>query len=402
MPSAEPLAADVAEEQLAGRSLRVAMIGQKGVPASYGGIEHHVEELGARLAQAGVEVTVYCRASYADSFPRRYRQMRLVVAPTVASKHLDALVHSITSTVHALRSGVDVVHYHGLGPGLAAAIVRLCSTAKVVLTVHGLDHERAKWSLPARLVLRRAYWMSGHAPHHVIAISADLHHHYQSHFPRAVAHIPNGVALHEPGPQPSRFVEEHGLQRGRYVLFVGRLVPEKRPLLLLEACRGALPEGWQVVLVGDSSFSDDYVARLKSYAQGMPEAVLPGYVYGADLAALYSNCGVFVQPSDLEGLPLTLLEAIASGVPVVASDISPHREILDGCTCGSHVLVAAGDVEALRHAIQAVAHSSAGLPADRAHVADLLARYDWDQAAADVLTLYRKLTNYADAPARAH
>ncbi|MEO7267691.1 MAG: glycosyltransferase, partial [Knoellia sp.] len=118
------------------------MIGQKGLPASYGGIEHHVEQLGRLLAaRPDVEVTVYCRRGYCPDVGPAYLGMRLVCTPTLASKHLEAISHSITSTVHALMSGADVVHYHALGPGLVAPLVRYLSRAKVVLTVHGLDHE---------------------------------------------------------------------------------------------------------------------------------------------------------------------------------------------------------------------------------------------------------------------
>lgn len=379
-------------EQRRTRPLRVAMIGQKGVPATFGGIERHVEELGARLAERGAVVTVYCRRSYAQDVPPAHRGMRLIVTPTVASKHLDALVHSLTSTVHALVSGTDVVHYHALGPGLAAPLSRL-ARAKVVLTVHGLDQERAKWSGLAQRVLGAAYWMSGHVPQAIVTVSKALAQRYADDFGRTAVYIPNGVAGATFDQPMGRLGTEFGLEPGRYVLFVGRIVPEKRPDLLLRAARH-LPDGVKVVIVGDSSFSDDYVDAMKEAAGADERVVLPGYLFGSELAAAFENAAVFVQPSDVEGLPLTLLEALSYGVPIVASDIAPHKEVVSLCQCPGHRIFPAGDPDALgRELVTALGLGTA----DRAVVKEdcdrLLAPYDWDRSAEALLGLYSDLAD---------
>ncbi|MGG5259515.1 glycosyltransferase family 4 protein [Phycicoccus avicenniae] len=369
-------------------------MGQKGAPATFGGIEHHVEELGARLAELGVEVTVYCRRSYASEFPREHRGMRLVVTPTVASKHLDAIVHSVTSTLHALVTGTDVVHYHAPGPGLAAPIARYASRADVVLTIHGLDHERAKWAGAAQRVLGFAYWMSGKVPDAVVTVSRALADRYREDSGRRATYIPNGVAPARRGEPLGRLATEHGLEPGRYALFVGRLVPEKRPDLLIEAAR-YLPDGVKMVLVGDSSFSDEYVAGLREAAAGDDRVVLPGYLYGRELSAVYANAAVYVQPSDVEGLPLTLLEALSHGVPVVASDIPPHREVVTACGCGGHRTFAAGDAEHLgRELVTALRRGEEAAEAVADDAASLLAPYDWDLATGELLALYRDLTGH--------
>ncbi|WP_404352605.1 glycosyltransferase family 4 protein [Phycicoccus jejuensis] len=373
------------------RPLRVAMVGQKGAPATFGGIEHHVEELGARLAERGVDVTVYCRRSYAADVPSTHRGMRLVVTPTVASKHLDAIVHSITSTVHAVVRGADIVHYHAPGPGLAAPLARYLSRSRVVLTIHGLDHERAKWAGLAQRVLGLAYWMSGHVPDAVVTVSRALAERYRADFDRAATYIPNGVAEASPGEPLGRLATELGLEPGRYVLFVGRMVPEKRPDLLVEAAT-MLPEGVRMVVVGDSSFSDDYVAGLRAAAEKDERVVLPGYLYGREKSAVYANAAVYVQPSDVEGLPLTLLEALSYGVPVVASDIPPHLEVLSNCRCGAHRTFPAGDAAALGRELAGVLGVVAQDPEPVAvDAAALLAPYDWDVATDELLALYRRL-----------
>jgi glycosyltransferase involved in cell wall biosynthesis len=220
----------------AGRGLRIAMIGQKGLPATFGGIEHHVEELGSRMAASGHEVTVFCRTNYGDGQRRQHRGMRLVELPTVGTKHLDAIVHSALATVVAMRGDFDIVHYHAIGPGALAVLPRLASRAKVVLTLHGLDDERAKWGRMAKAVLRTAGWISSRAPDAIIAVSRDLQRHYRDVRGRQTVYIPNGVCIREPGPTDP-VLNRFGLTAGDYVLFVGRLVPEKAPDLLVRAFR---------------------------------------------------------------------------------------------------------------------------------------------------------------------
>nr|MDT0658474.1 glycosyltransferase family 4 protein [Micromonospora sp. DSM 115978] len=371
------------------RSLRIAMIGQKGMPATYGGIERHVEELASRLAGRGHEVTVYCRESYGSVPLDRYRGVKLRQVRTVASKHLDAIVHSSTSTLAALRDRPDIVHYHGLGPGLVAPLPRYLARSKVVLTVHGLDHQRAKWGRAAKAVLETAHLFSGHVPDAQVAVSRALAVHYQDRFGAPARYIPNGVAT--PRKLPARQIRSRfGLAPGGYLLMVGRLVPEKSADLMVRAFR-QIPTALRLVIVGGSSFSDDFVARVRAEAAGDPRVVLTGFAYGDLLAELYSNAAGFVQPSRLEGLPLTLLEAASYGLPVAASDISPHVEVLGEDAPGRR-LFRDGDADDLVRAVtQLVAEPAterAGAEALRARVAD---EYTWDAATAELERLYLEL-----------
>lgn len=370
------------------RPLRVAMIGQKGVPATYGGIERHVEEMASRLAGLGHEVTVYCRDSYGAVEETRHRGIRLRRARTVPSKHLDAIVHSATSTVAALTERPDIVHYHGLGPVLTAPLARYASRARVVLTVHGLDNQRDKWGRAARTVLGTAYRLSGHLPDARVTVSRGLAAHYASRFGRPARYIPNGVVA--PTHLPPRELSRFGLRPGNYLLLVGRLVPEKAADLLVRAFR-QLPTDLRLAIVGGSSFTDGYVAQLRAAAGDDPRIVFTDFVYGDVLAELYSHAAAFVQPSRLEGLPLTVLEAASYGLPVVASDIEPHREMLDRDGPGQR-LFRDGDVDDLRRALHTV---TADLPAERAGAALLrdrvLAEYSWDAAARELEELYFSL-----------
>ncbi|MCX4472536.1 GDP-mannose-dependent alpha-(1-6)-phosphatidylinositol monomannoside mannosyltransferase [Micromonospora sp. MW-13] len=370
------------------RPLRVAMIGQKGVPATYGGIERHVEEMASRLAAFGHEVTVYCRDSYGDVSVEQHRGIRLRRARTVASKHLDAIVHSTTSTLAALAERPDIVHYHGLGPILTAPLARYASRSKVVLTVHGLDNQRDKWGRAARAVLGAAYRLSGYVPDARVTVSRGLSTHYATRFGRPARYIPNGVAA--PRHLPPRQLDSLGLRPGGYLLLVGRLVPEKAADLLVRAFR-RLPTDLRLVVVGGSAFTDEFVARLRREAGDDPRIVFTGFVYGEQLAELYSHAAAFVQPSRLEGLPLTLLEAASYGLPVVASDIEPHVEVLERDAPGRR-LFRDGDGDDL---LRALATVTADVPAERAGAALLrdrvLAEYNWDAAARDLERLYFEL-----------
>ena len=370
--------------------MRIAMIGSRGVPATFGGIEHHVEELGCRLAARGHDVIVYARTNYVEKPVDEYLGMRVKRLPTVNRKHLDAIVHSVVSTQDAMREGVDVVHYHVIGPGIPAFLSRSFSRAKVVLTVHGRDGERAKWGHGARAVLSSAEWLSARVPDATIVVSRDLQRHYATAYKRRTYHIPNGVDPAEPR-EADEITRRWGLTAGSYVLFVGRLVPEKAPDLLIRAVR-QLSGDRRLVVAGGSSFTDAYVTALRESARDDPRIELTGYVYGDVLRELYTNAATFVLPSSLEGLPLTLLEAASYGTPIVASDIPPHLEIV-GQEAPGRRLFRTGSKDELLAAIE---RSIADPRAERAGAAafrdDVLDRYRWDAAVEETESVYERIT----------
>lgn len=305
------------------------MLGLRGVPATYGGVERHVEELGAELVARGHEVTVFCRTNYVARNPAgaaTYRGMRLRHLPTVGTKHLDAIAHTALATLRSL-AGFDVVHYHALGPGLLTPIPAALSRARVVQTVHGLDAGRAKWGPAARSVLHAGEWLSARVPDATITVSRSLAEHYWRRHGRRTRSIPNGVRA-PAARRAEEIARRWGLARDGYVLFVGRLVPEKAPHLLVQAFRRLAAPHLRLVVAGGSSYTDDYVARLHRLAAGDDRVIFTGYLYGPVLEELYSNAALFVSPSALEaGPPLTLLEAAAAGSPVLVSDIAPQLEL---------------------------------------------------------------------------
>ena len=360
------------------KPLRIALIGQRGVPATFGGIEHHVEEIGSRLAMRGHDVTVYTRTNYTDERHDRYRGMRPRYLPTVNSKHLDAIVHSALSTLDAIVRRADIVHYHAVGPAMLAVLPRFLSRAKVVVTVHGLDADRAKWGGSARIVLRFAQWLSARVPDVTIVVSRDLETYYRDRHRRRTAYIPNGV--NEPTLRPPHEITERFDLRGDdYVLFVGRMVPEKAPDVLIRAFR-SLETDRRLVLAGGSSYTDDYLRSLEALAASDRRVLMPGYVYGRALEELYANATAFVLPSSLEGLPLTLLEAASYGIPLVVSDIPPHLEVV-GDDGPGHRTFRSGDERSLAGALRQVLTDPRSERRDAKTLRDvILSSYAWDTA----------------------
>ncbi|MFI5370535.1 MAG: glycosyltransferase family 4 protein [Candidatus Eisenbacteria bacterium] len=305
--------------------MRIAMIGQKGVPATYGGIEHHVEEIATRLAARGHEVSVFCRLHYTPA-GATLPGVRLLRRPSVPTKHLDTASHVLWSTAESLARRFDIVHFHALGPSALAGLPRLTG-ARTVVTVHGLDWQRQKWGHFAQWCLKQCEGPAAHFPNRTIVVSKTLRQHFRDHHKCDAVFIPNGTNL--PVPRPARKLNALGLTPGRYVLFVGRLVPEKGVHFLCEAF-SRIPTDVKLALVGGLSFSQDYFDRLKRFESDRVRFL--DYVYGETLEELWSNAYLVVQPSVMEGLSIALLEALSYGRCVLISDIPENREVAEECS----------------------------------------------------------------------
>jgi glycosyltransferase involved in cell wall biosynthesis len=312
--------------------------------------------------------------------------MRLAYLPTVGTKHADAIVHSVLSSVAAMAHRPDIIHYQAIGPGLVAPLPRALSSAKILLTVHGLDGLREKWGPGARKALALAEWMSGRVPDATIVVSRALARHYRARYGTDATFIPNGVDAREPSPA-REIVSRYRLRPGSYLLFVGRLVPEKAPHLLVRAFRQVRGD-IRLVIAGGSSFTDRYVESLTKEAARDHRVIMTGYVFGTLLDELYSNAAAFVLPSALEGLPLTLLEAASFGVPIVASDIEPHVEIIGDVRPGCRMF-RSGDQGDLARVMSDVIDA---LPVERVGGARMrrtvLERYSWESSVDAIEQLY--------------
>jgi glycosyltransferase involved in cell wall biosynthesis len=366
--------------------MRVAMVGQRGVPATFGGVERAVEELGAELVARGHDVTVFCRRGYTSGQPSSYRGMHLRYVPTVDRRGLEALVPSALSAALTVTTHFDIVHFHALGPGLFTPLPRWLSSAGVVQTIHGLDDRRAKWGPLASRLLATAGWMSARVPDATIVVSAALAEHYRREHGRATATITNGVR--RPLPLPPDFRPPFALAPKSYLLFVGRLVPEKAPDLLLRAF-ARLDTNRRLVVAGGSSHTEDYVEELHALAARDPRVLMAGYVHGEELARLYAGAVAFVLPSLLEGLPLVLLEAASYAVPIIASDIEPHVEVLGGIADPGRRLFRSGDEHDLVEALQHFGNDGLARAAAARLATDVIRDYTWPAAAAATEGVYQ-------------
>lgn len=363
--------------------MKVAFIGQKGIPATYGGIERHVEELAVRLSARGFDVCVYNRPHYSRQAPSFYRGVNVTTLPSLATKHLDAITHSLACTAHAILHNADVIHYHAEGPALVSWVPRLARIASAV-TIHGQDWRRPKWGRVASCALRAGEWMAMHAPDATIVVSDSLAAALTAEYGRPARYIPNGITLEE--TDDATILDELGVEPGGYVLFAGRLVPEKGAHYLIDAFRDGRSD-MALVMAGDSSFTDTYVAGLRAASAGQ-RVVFPGYVFGPRLAALFRHAALFVLPSDVEGLPIVLLEALGYGTPVLASDIPPNLEVLDG----RGRTFRKGDVADLKRQLRLALEDLPALQAEARRMApSVIATYDWDDVTSQTIALYEDL-----------
>jgi glycosyltransferase involved in cell wall biosynthesis len=307
------------------RGVRVAFIGGRGLVSKYSGIESYYEQAGHELARLGHEVTVYCRSYFTPPIPMNtHNGMRVRRLPTIRSKHLETVVHTLLSTAHAMTSDYDVVHYHCLGPALFSFLPRLAGK-KTVVTVQGLDWQRGKWGRFASRVLRWGEAAAVSLPDATMVVSRTLQEYYREQYKRDTIYVPNGATL-APQRLPRQLIE-WDLLPNNYVLFLGRFSPEKNCHLLINAFE-TLHTSMKLVLAGGSSHSDAYAESLRSH-ESEQIRFLP-WVSGTDLDELLSNAALFVLPSEIEGLSLALLDAMAAGVCVLTSDIPENNEVVEG------------------------------------------------------------------------
>ncbi len=316
--------------------LRIAFIGGRGVVSKYSGIETYYEEVGSCLSKMGHTVTAYCRPHFTPKTPS-YAGMKIVRIPTLRTTHLETAVHSLLSTVHVSLTDCDVVHYHALGPALLSFLPRLLGK-KTVVTVQGLDWQRKKWGRLAASVLRLGERAAVDMPDATMTVSRTLQKHYQARYSANTVYVPNGTRTRE--RSESSWLAQWGLRPNEYILFTGRLSPEKNCDLLIEAYL-RLKTPVKLVLAGGATYSSAYVKEL--YMHASDRVIFPGWVAGRNFDELLTNAMLFVLPSDLEGLSLALLDAMGAGVCVLTSDIPENMEVVRGSGFSFH----AGSVDDL-------------------------------------------------------
>lgn len=365
---------------------KIAYIGQKGVPALWGGVERSTEELAVRMAQSGYEVTTYCRAWYTINRPASYRGISLVYLPSIRTKHLDAITHTFVSIVHALWDRTDVIHFQGIGPALLAWIPYFFAPrVKILVTFHCHDRRLSKWNTFSRIAFWFGEWITMKCADEVFVTSRFLQDYSYEVWGRTVTYLPNGVFEDAHEAVPADFLQTFKIQSNKYIVCVGRLTQDKAQHEVIEAflrmkerVGGDFPE-LKLVFVGDTLRPEEYRERLFAVAQPHRDIIFAGIQTGTALKALMSHATCAVQSSHSEGMPLAVLELGAFGVPLVLSDIPAHREIFGS----AHVYTEVGNVAHISEQLERVIRNR-----DQAHAIALIEskrialEYRWEVIAA--------------------
>lgn len=312
--------------------MKIAMIGHKRIPSREGGVEIVVEELSKRLVKNGHTVDVYNRKgkNLADKESltiklKKYEGINIITIPTINRKGLDALIYSFFATITALFRKYDVIHYHAEGPCAMLWIPHLFGI-KTVATIHGLDWQRAKWGGFATKYLKFGEKIAAKYADEVIILSKGVQKYFKETYNRETNFIPNGV--NQPKIKKANIIKEkYGLDKDKYILFLARLVPEKGAHYLIEAF-SKIETDKKLVIAGGTSHSNDYVEKINDMVNKDSRIITTGFVKGEELEELYSNCFLYVLPSDIEGMPITLLEAMSYGKTCLVSDIEENVQVI--------------------------------------------------------------------------
>ena len=314
--------------------LRIAMLGHKRIPSREGGIEIVVEELSTRMVQLGHSVTCYNRkghhvsgAEFDGEVKSEYKGMKLKTVPTIEKKGLAAVTSSLFASLFAAVGSYDVVHIHAEGPAFFCWLPKLFRK-RVIVTVHGIDWQREKWKSGfGSKFIRQGEKNAVKYADEIIVLSKGVKNYFKDTYGRETRFIPNGV--NRPEIQNANLITEKlGLTKDSYILFLGRLVPEKGIRYLVEAFKNVKTDK-KLVIAGGSSDTDSFMAELKELAKGDDRILFTGFVQGAMLDELYSNAYIYTLPSDLEGMPLSLLEAMSYGNCCLVSDIPECAEVVE-------------------------------------------------------------------------
>jgi glycosyltransferase involved in cell wall biosynthesis len=373
--------------------MKIAFIGQKGIPAIAGGVEKHVEKLSTRLVAEGHEVTVYVRSHYTPATLETFQGVKLVHVPSIHTKHLDAISHTLFATLHALFAEYDVIHYQSIGPSILSIIPRLLKPkCRVVATFHSRDYTHKKWGWMARTFLHIAEYITCTVPERTIVSSETLIDYAKSTYGRTVTFIPSGAEV--AFESDTTVLSELGLRSKRYLLAVHRLVPHKGTHYLIKAFKeledtNRIPNNFKLVIVGTHADTEEYEKFLKHLAEGRSNIIMAGERTGQAMESLYSHAYLYVQPSEQEGLSLALLEAMGHGLLPLVSDIEPHKEAV--ANTGAYFPVK--DIEGLKKELAYFINKSDEVAVlGRAAQERVREHYSWEAVAKKTIEVYRDVT----------
>lgn len=370
------------------KKLKIAMLGHKRIPSREGGIEIVVEELSVRMAECGHDVTCFNRsghhvsgAQYDTNSGNKYKGVKLKSVFTIDRKGLAAVTSSFFAAWRAAFGKFDIIHIHAEGPAVMCWLPKMAGK-RVIVTIHGLDWARAKWGGMASRYIKAGEREAVRRADEIIVLSRSMQKYFKETYGRDTVFIPNGVS--RPEIRGADAIKKlWGLTKDSYVLFLGRIVPEKGLRYLLKAWKGIKTEK-KLVIAGGSSDTQEFMDELRSLADG--SVIFTGFQQGCVLEELYSNAYIYTLPSDLEGMPLSLLEAMSYGNCCVVSDIPECAGLVED----KAVTFPRSDADELRRLLQELLDDEKKAKAHKSMAADFIcSKYNWDDVVRKTLELYR-------------
>lgn len=373
------------------QGMKIAMLGHKRIPSREGGIEVVVEEIAVRMVKKGHSVTCYNRSGHHVSGKEfdverqsEYKGIKLNRVPTIQRKGLAAVSSSFFGSIFCALGKYDVVHYHAEGPCVMIWLPKLFHK-RCIVTVHGFDWKRAKWGRFSSRYIKLGEKMAVLFADEIIVFSPEMQEYFRNTYQRETKIVANGVNR----PilrKPDIIKQKYDLNRNDYFLYVGRLVPEKGIHYLIRAYKKIRTDK-KLVIAGGTSDTDQYVEELKQLAEGNPGIIFTGFVQGRELEELYSNAYLFCIPSDLEGMPLSLLEAMSYGNCCVVSDIAECKGIVEDKAFSFKK----GNIKELRKVLQKLEDHPETVSAMKKGSADYIcSKYSWDESVSKLLAVYMK------------
>ncbi|MBE6533844.1 MAG: glycosyltransferase family 4 protein [Ruminococcaceae bacterium] len=370
------------------------MLGHKRIPSREGGVEIVVCELSTRMAEQGHRVTCYNRrgkhvggASHDSAVnEKEYGGVRLESVATLDKKGLAAMSSSFFASVRAAFGKYDVVHFHAEGPCAMLWLPKLFGK-RCIATIHGLDHQRAKWGKFASWYIKSGEKCAVKYADEIIVLSEGVKEYFMQTYGRETVLVPNGVNCARPR-EVKEISKKFGLEKNQYILFLARLVPEKGVRYLIEAYKQVKTDK-KLIIAGGSSDTAGFEAELREMAKDDDRIIFTGFVQGKTLEELYSNAYIYVLPSDLEGMPLSLLEAMSYGNCCLTSDIDECASVIED----KGVTFKKGDVSDLRDKLQMLCDDETKVNEFKSVAAEFVcAKYNWDDVTRMTLEIYKNNT----------
>ena len=363
--------------------MKIAMIGHKDFPSRSGGIEVVVYELATRLVKRGHAVTVYNRGKLHDKNHYFVEGVEVYRTLTFRKQALNAMVASVTATFSALRRRYDVLHFHALGPSVMIAVAKLFGR-KTVATVHGLDWQRAKWNRFASAYLKLGERIIAKYADEVIVLSENVRQYFKATYGRDTVFIENAIVPIKLLPA-NQITYRFGLKKNDYILYLARIVPEKGLHYLIEAYKNIKTDK-KLVIAGELP-ENEYGGKIRNLAEKNPNIVFMGFADGNLLCELYTNCALYVLPSEIEGLALTLLEAMSAGARCLVSDIPENTSV----TADFAEVFQSGKVDSLAQKLETLLAAPDENPRAAEQRAYICARYNYDNVVEKTEKVYRNV-----------